>query len=281
MVQRESGIQLHYEKYRKIIQGLTLMSDALMRNVLRDIKCAEYVIRIIMEQADLKIVDVTIQQDNKNLRGRSAVLDCVAEDACGDRYDVEVQQGSGGASPKRARYHSAVLDANTLEPGKDFDTLPKSYVIFITDEDIAGAGLPIYHVAKTVKETKEEFGDQAYIIYVNSKIQDDTELGRLMHDFHCKSPDDMYSRVLAERVRSIKETQEGEDDMCREMEKIYEEGLEKGIEEGRAKGIEEKARETVRNLSAMGLSADKIASAVQVSIEEVREWLSDGAKAVR
>ena len=69
--------------------------------------------------------------------------------------------------------------------------------------------------------------------------------------------------------------------MCREMEKIYEEGLEKGIEEGRAKGIEEKARETVRNLSAMGLSADKIASAVQVSIEEVREWLSDGAKAVR
>ena len=132
-----------------------------------------------------------------------------------------------------------------------------------------------------MKETKEEFGDQAYIIYVNSKIQDDTELGRLMHDFHCKSPDDMYSRVLAERVRSIKETQKGEDDMCREMEKIYEEGLEKGIEEGRAKGIEEKARETVRNLSAMGLSADKIASAVQVSIEEVREWLSDGAKAVR
>lgn len=220
MVQRENGIQIHYEKYRKIIQGLTLMSDALMRNVLRDIKCAEYVIQIIMEQADLKIVDVTIQQDNKNLRGRSAVLDCVAEDACGDRYDVEVQQGSSGASPKRARYHSAVLDANTLEPGKDFDTLPKSYVIFITDEDIAGAGLPIYHVAKTVKETKK-----------------------------------------------------GEDDMCREMEKIY--------EEGREKGIEEKARETVRNLSAMGLSADKIASAVQVSIEEVREWLSDGAKAAR
>ena len=52
-------------------------------------------------------------------------------------------------------------------------------------------------------------------------------------------------------------------------------------EEGREKGIEEKARETVRNLSAMGLSADKIASAVQVSIEEVREWLSDGAKAAR
>ena len=110
-------------------------------------------------------------------------------------------------------------------------------------------------------------------IYVNSKIQDDTELGRLMHDFHCKSPDDMYSRVLAERVRSIKETQEGEDDMCREMEKIY--------EEGREKGIEEKARETVRNLSAMGLSIDKIAGAVQVSIEKVQEWLSDGAKAAR
>ena len=28
-----------------------------------------------------------------------------------------------------------------------------------------------------------------------------TELGRLMHDFHCKNADDMYYGVLAERVQ--------------------------------------------------------------------------------
>ena len=90
MDRKENELQLHYEKYRKIIQGLTMMSDALMRNVLKDIKCAEHVLRIIMERQDLKITDVTVQQDHKNLRGRSAVLDCVARDDTGDIYNIEV-----------------------------------------------------------------------------------------------------------------------------------------------------------------------------------------------
>ena len=34
----------------------------------------------------------------------------------------------------------------------------------------------------------------------------------------------MYSEILAERVRELKETQEGVDIMCREMDEIYREG---------------------------------------------------------
>lgn len=36
---------------------------------------------------------------------------------------------------------------------------------------------------------------------MNSEIQNDTALGRLMHDFHCKKADDMYYEVLAEQMR--------------------------------------------------------------------------------
>ena len=32
-----------------------------------------------------------------------------------------------------------------------------------------------------------------YIIYVNSSRQDDTELGRLMKDFHCSEMDEIYN----------------------------------------------------------------------------------------
>lgn len=184
MEQISGELQLHYEKYREIIKELTMMSDAFMRNVLKQTECAEYVLRVIMDKKDLRITDVAIQQDHKNLRGRSAILDCVAEDDSGNRFDIEVQQDSGGASPKRARYHSAILDANTLNPGETFEQLPQSYVIFITRDDILGAGLAIYHIEKTIRETHGSFGDQAYIIYVDSSVQDDTELGRLMHDFH-------------------------------------------------------------------------------------------------
>lgn len=42
--------------------------------------------------------------------------------------------------------------------------------------------------------------------HVNSKKQDNTELGRLMHDLHCKEADSMYSSILSARVRELKET---------------------------------------------------------------------------
>lgn len=45
-----------------------------------------------------------------------------------------------------------------------------------------------------------------------------------MHDFHCKNADEMYSDVLTDCVRNIKETQKEVDDKRRKMEKIYEEG---------------------------------------------------------
>ena len=56
--------------------------------------------------------------------------------------------------------------------------------------------------------------DESHIIYVNSSIQDDTELGRLAHDLHCKNADEMYSEILAKRVRELKETQKGVEKMC-------------------------------------------------------------------
>lgn len=49
------------------------------------------------------------------------------------------------------------------------------------------------------------FDDEAHIIYVNSQIKDDTELGRLMHDFSCIDADDMKYKILADRVRYFKE----------------------------------------------------------------------------
>ena len=77
---KSNELAAHYEYYKTIIRGLTLMSDAFMRNVLKAPKCAEYVLQVVLEKKNLKVVDVIVQQDNKNLQGHSAVLDCVAQD---------------------------------------------------------------------------------------------------------------------------------------------------------------------------------------------------------
>ena len=38
----------------------------------------------------------------------------------------------------------------------------------------------------------------------------------------------MHSKILADRVYELKETQKGVESMCREMEQIYSEGIESG-----------------------------------------------------
>lgn len=260
-------LELRYEKYKGVLNDLTLMSDMFMRNVLKKPECTEYVLQVVMGRKELKVLEQVIQKDYKNLQGRSAILDCVATDGEGNQFDVEIQQDREGASPKRARYHSGLMDMNTLEQGQDFDELPETHVIFITRDDVIGENLPIYHVVRKIQETGREFGDGSNIIYVNSERQDDTELGRLMRDFHCKRADDMYSAVLSERVRELKEVQEGVEGMCREMEKIYSEG--EMIGENKAK------REMALSLFRMGLSVEMIAEAARVSVKQVQEWLTE------
>ena len=92
-----------------------------------------------------------------------------------------------------------IIAAWWINPGQDFDELPESYVIFITRDNILGYGLPIYHIDRQIKEINKAFQDEVHIIYVNSRKQDDTELGRLMHDLHCKRADKMHSPALAKR----------------------------------------------------------------------------------
>ncbi len=273
---RTEELEARYERYRIILQKLTLMNDVFMRNVFKKRECTEYVLQVIMNKKGLKITDQVLQKDYKNLQGRSAVLDCVARDADGRQMNVEIQQENEGASPKRARYHSGLMDMNTLNSGQNFDALPESYVIFITRDDVLGYGLQIYHVNRKIEEVSEDFKDEAHIIYVNSKIQDDTELGRLMHDLNCKNAADMYSKILADRVRELKETQKGERILFNELEEIYSEGVESGERRGELR----KAKEATISLAKMGLSVDKIAQALNINVETVEEWLEESLSAM-
>ena len=272
-----SDLESRYEKYKGIIKNFTLMSDIFMRNVFKKRECLEYVLQVIMEKQDLHVIDQIIQKDYKNLQGRSAVMDCVARDSTGKQFDVEIQQDNEGASPKRARYHSGLMDMNTLNPGQDFEELPESYVIFITRDDILGYGLPIYHIDRQIKELNEAFQDEAHIIYVNSRKQDDTELGRLMHDLHCKKADEMHSQILAKRVYELKETQKGVELMCHEMEKIYSEGMESGEKRGELKA----KKETALSMAEEGMNIQKIARLVKVSEKDVQKWIDENLCAMK
>ena len=275
------GLEQRYERYKEKIKHFTIMNDIFMRNVLKEISCTEYILQVIMNKKELKVIDQTLQKDYKNLQGRSAILDCVAKDAENNFFNVEIQGENDGASPKRARYHFSLLDMNLLNPGDPFDSLPETYVIFITKNDVLGYNRPISHIQRRINETEDIFQDGQHILYVNSKKQDDTELGRLMHDLHCKEAGEMYSNILSTRVHQLKETEEGVNQMCQELEEIYNEGEQFGFLRGEQSGVQKgelkKARETTLALLEMGLSAEQIAKAVNLSIETIQNWISEAS----
>ena len=265
IILQPESLEERYERYKEKIKHFTIMNDIFMRNVLKETACTEYILQVIMDMKELKVIDQTLQKDYKNLQGRSAILDCVAKDVENNFFNVEIQGENEGASPKRARYHCGLLDMNLLNPGDSFDSLPETYVIFITKNDVLGYNRPISHIQRRIKETEDIFQDGQHILYVNSKKQDDTELGRLMHDLHCKEAGKMYSNILATRVHQLKETEEGVKTMCQELEEIYNEGEQSG--ELKAK------KETTLSLLEMGMSVEQIAQAVNLSIETVQDWI--------
>ena len=273
IILQPESLEERYERYKEKIKHFTIMNDIFMRNVLKEISCTEYILQVIMNKKELKVIDQTLQKDYKNLQGRSAILDCVAKDVENNFFNVEIQGENDGASPKRARYHCGLLDMNLLNPGDLFDSLPETYVIFITKNDVLGYNRPISHIQRRIKETEDIFQDGQHILYVNSKKQDDTELGRLMHDLHCKEAGKMYNNILATRVHQLKETEEGVKTMCQELEEIYNEGEQSGFLRGEQSGKLKAKKETTLSLLEMGMSVEQIAQAVNLSIETIQDWI--------
>ena len=219
----------------------------------------EFLLQIILQMHDLKVQSVQGQYDIKNLQGRSVRLDILAVDTNNRTYNIEIQRSDRGAGAKRAKYNSSLIDANITEAGDKYDALTETYVIFITENDVLKSGLPIYHIDRIVQETGELFDDEAHIIYVNSQIKDETELGKLMHDFSCTDPKDMYYKILADRVRYFKEDEEGVLTMCREMENM------------RKESSHEKAVEIAKRMLASGkLTYEDIAVFTDLTLEEIK-----------
>ena len=174
------------------LRGFRLLDDDFMSKVFEDKKCAEFLLRIILNRDDLEVKKSNSQYSIKNLQGRSVRLDILAVDKKNRAYNIEIQRNDKGAGVKRARYNSAVIDANVTEPGEKYEKLNETYVIFITENDVLERGLPIYHIDRVIKETGEVFQDESHNIYVNSQMRNDTALVKLMHYFSFTSAKDIY-----------------------------------------------------------------------------------------
>ena len=97
---------------------------------------------------------------------------------------------------------------------------------------------------------------------MNSSIQDETKLGKLMQDFWRKRGEDMNYDVLAERVSFFKEKKEGVNQMCEILDEIKEEGKNEG-----------KIELLVDLVKTGVLSISEAAKKIKMSEEEFKKYL--------
>ena len=83
------------------------------------------------------------------------------------------------------------------------------------------------------------------------EYRDNSDIGRLMHDFNCTNASDMYFDLLAEKTRYLKENPKGVNEMCKVMEDLRNESY--------AEGREEQAKSTAIKLNQKGLPIEDIA----------------------
>lgn len=219
-----------HEKNLKVIQDFRMFDDTFMSAVFDGkTKETEYLIRVILNRNDIFVIDSKAQFFISNIYGRGLRLDVLAKDEQDNAFHFEVERTKNRASVQRARFTGAMVDSQLLKKGQDFISLPERYTIFITEDDYFSKGLPIYHAEYTISELENApLRDGSHIIYVNGEYRNtNTPLGVLMHDFSCKNAEDILSPILRERVKVLKETKGGREEVCQIMEnRINEEKIE-------------------------------------------------------
>ena len=205
-----------------LIENFRLMDDTFMSKCLENApECIELILQIILGKKDLKVVKSQTEYPIKSLQGRGVRFDVFARDSEGKEYDIEIQRADKGAEPKRARYNSALMDANALKAGEDFDKLRDTYVIFITENDMMKRGKDTYSYQRR-DDMGECLGDGTHIIYVNGATRSKSDIGKLMHDFLCSNAAEMYFDILKRQVSHFKNSDEGRHVMCKAVEEFAE-----------------------------------------------------------
>lgn len=252
--------QKHQEDLQRL-RGFRLFDDDFLTKCFEgNTDCIELILQIILEKPDLKVLDVRTQVFVENLLYRSVRFDILATDSTGAKLNVEVQRSDKGAGRKRARYNSSMMDINLLQKSEDFEALPETWVIFITENDVIGKGLPLYPIERCFLETGEKFEDGSHILYVNGAYRGNTPIGKLMHDFSCTNAASMHYGALADKVRFFKESKEGIEIMCRAMEDMRNQTLKEGMTEV-----------ALRMLAAGKYALEEIVTISGLPLDEVRQ----------
>lgn len=259
------------------IKDFRPIDDVFFEALAQNREFCQEILRVIMDDKSLTVEDVIIQSDKRNLYGRSVRLDALCILGNGAEVNIEVQRSDNDNHLKRVRFNAASITVKDSDTGSSFDDLLELYIVYISEFDFLKGGRTIYHVDKVIRENGETIDDGLHEIFVNTAVNDGTDIAELMSCFLQKMVDNSKFPVFSSEVKRLKETEGGATSMCEIMERYTKEaaleGLKKGKEQGLKQGLKQGRILAVQNMIEMGIPKDKILS--KYSEEEYEEAASD------
>ena len=197
------------EERIRLVKQLHLMDDLLFQKVAEDPEVCQEILRILLQKPTLHVIEAQPQRFLRNIGAHSVILDLLCRDANGDFFAVEVQKADDDHHQKRVRFNISNVDTSLVEKGIPYRELPDVYAIFLSRFDPFHEQKTIYHVDRSLRETGSKVDNGIHELYVNTTVNDGTEIAELMQYFLHSCGTHPKFQKLSQKVHYYKEQQEG------------------------------------------------------------------------
>lgn len=219
------------EKKRNIVACLNGLDDILFSKIVEAPATCGEILQTLAEEEDLQLVWAVPQFTLRNAGSRSVVLDALCKDTRNRYFSLEVQKKDDDDHQKRVRYIGSNIDTFLTEKGISFKDIPTVTVFFLSRFDLFHSGKTVYHVHRYVRETGKEAGNDFHEVYVNAAVRDGSKISKLMqYLLHTDGSHPLFPKLSA-RVRYLKKTEKGVQDMCELLEAYANERAEKAAKD--------------------------------------------------
>lgn len=112
-------------------RALNPIDDLMFRKMAEDVGFCEEILRVILEDNELKVLETIPQWTGTNLHGRSVILDakCVRSD--GRQVNIEVQKEDDDDHQRRVRYTERYLPPISQNPEQNLKMF-RMYVLYLS-----------------------------------------------------------------------------------------------------------------------------------------------------
>lgn len=259
-----------FERIRERIQGYRPIDDTFFEKIAEDPEVCEELLQVILEEPKLRVLEVIPQKSVKNLQGRSVRLDALCKRENGRFCNIEVHRAKDEHPLKHVRYNASCITANIVDPGEKFENVPEVSMVYISEFDVFDLKRTIYHVEPTIIETSDSLDNGLHEVYVNTAVDDGSEISELMQCFLQTDVNNRKFPKLSKRVYYFKHDEEGIKDMCVISEEFRKEGISEGYQDSILELLED-----------IGEISDELARKIwrQSDFGILKKWLKLAARA--